>query len=619
MIRVYKESNTDYTRNGDCILMPTECHVYATLNEAWYAELVHPIDPEGRWNYLTAQAVVKLPSFNGDQLFRIVGREKTLTEVTVKMEPIFFDAGGDCWLFRVHPTNKNGQEALELMAAANDKYSVESDITKTATAYYEWKTLLEAISGDDENTFLRRWGGEIIYDNFKIIINEEAGEDRGLEIRYGKNLIGIDETVDMSDLITRIWPKTYAGHPTKYGYLTSPLESNYPIVRQKVMTFDNIRYKDDITDEAKEVEEGRIVVHNQNEIDMALYDAVRAEFAAGIDKPVITLDVDMVLVGNTEQYADLKGLESVSLGDTVHVFSENIGIETVMRVFALEYDCIRERADKIKLGSEGYNYFKNASKDIRITKSAILDTQVSLGDVTEMANDTDMTLSEVVDVEDDVVTIKGSKLKGSNWYGTTDGIVFGEQPTRSGTFRMLTEDGKVKFQAYDSTNEVWEDIGYLMRFTQTGDNVLGLVSAPDQNAKIYVEDADKYVWLSAPNGFINLYTEGGKSTVRSDDFNVQTKNKPMSTWTEQYYDFHPFHFVYEAINAPNGWQVVYPPSGTYPDGTTWKCHYLIQAADYSDSSTTAQVISVQNRDDSDGWTLNFSAARTTGYVTCIWI
>ena len=169
MIQVYKEDNTDYEHNGDCVLMPTECHVYATINEAWSAELVHPIDPEGKWNYLTAQAVVKMPSFNGEQLFRIKSRQKSLTEVACKLEPIFYDAGGDCWLFNVRPTNKTGQEALELMAAANEKYSVSSDITSKATAYYEWVTLLEAISGDEENTFLRRWGGEILYDNFTII------------------------------------------------------------------------------------------------------------------------------------------------------------------------------------------------------------------------------------------------------------------------------------------------------------------------------------------------------------------------------------------------------------------------------------------------------------------
>ena len=33
----------------------------------------------------------------------------------------------------------------------------------------------------------KRWGGEIVYDNYKAIINRHAGSDRGVEILYGKN------------------------------------------------------------------------------------------------------------------------------------------------------------------------------------------------------------------------------------------------------------------------------------------------------------------------------------------------------------------------------------------------------------------------------------------------
>ena len=38
----------------------------------------------------------------------------------------------------------------------------------------------------------------------------------------------------------------------------------------------------------------------------------------GIDKPAVSIKVDMVAVENTELYADVKDLVSVSLGDTVH-------------------------------------------------------------------------------------------------------------------------------------------------------------------------------------------------------------------------------------------------------------------------------------------------------------
>lgn len=79
MIQVYKPSNTEYDKNGDMTLFPVEAKVHAVLNGAWEVELEHPIDPEGRWKYIQDESVLKMPSFNGEQLFRIKKKEKAKT------------------------------------------------------------------------------------------------------------------------------------------------------------------------------------------------------------------------------------------------------------------------------------------------------------------------------------------------------------------------------------------------------------------------------------------------------------------------------------------------------------------------------------------------------------
>ena len=71
MIQIYSPTNTDYTHNGDQTLFPSAATLHAILNGLWTAELTHPIDADGRWKYIVEEAVVKMPSFNGDQLFRI--------------------------------------------------------------------------------------------------------------------------------------------------------------------------------------------------------------------------------------------------------------------------------------------------------------------------------------------------------------------------------------------------------------------------------------------------------------------------------------------------------------------------------------------------------------------
>ena len=59
-------------------------------------KLSHPIDREGRWKYIVENAVIKMPSFNGDQLFRVKKRKKSDSGVTATLEPIFLWLHG--WL-----------------------------------------------------------------------------------------------------------------------------------------------------------------------------------------------------------------------------------------------------------------------------------------------------------------------------------------------------------------------------------------------------------------------------------------------------------------------------------------------------------------------------------------
>ena len=169
MIQIYSPDNTDFEKNGDMVLTPTACAINAELNGAWTIELEHPIDKEGRWKWIEETAVIKVPSFlTEDQLFRLKSVEKSDSGISATAEPIFMDAMNDCFLVDVRPTNKTGQQALDLMTSPNSKYSGTSNITKTATAYYEYKNLIESINGEDENSFINRWGGEILFDNFNI-------------------------------------------------------------------------------------------------------------------------------------------------------------------------------------------------------------------------------------------------------------------------------------------------------------------------------------------------------------------------------------------------------------------------------------------------------------------
>ena len=372
MIEAYRTDNTDYKKNGDMPLLPINAKVNVELNGTWTLELEHPIDNKGRWKYLEEEAVVKCPSFNGDQLFRIKSIEKNDDSVFAKAYPIFFDSKNDCFLTDIRPTGKNGQDALNIMLAPNKKYSAQSDIARRATAYYEYMNLMEAINGDNANSFLNRWGGEILYDNFKIIVNERVGGDYGVELRYGKNIPanGITETVDMSEVVTRIYPKSYNGYKLSgNGYVDSPILSNYPTVKAATMKFDNIKMREDAQEDNEE--KGIIICDTQADLDRALTEACKKQFESGLDKPKVTIEADMVLLQNTDQYKDYEILETVSLGDTIHCRHDKLGIISDARVVGLEYDCILNRVTSVVLGQFQSNYIDNIASSIDKIDSVI--------------------------------------------------------------------------------------------------------------------------------------------------------------------------------------------------------------------------------------------------------
>lgn len=373
MIQVYSPGNTDFEHNGDMTLFPTEAIVHPILNGEWEVNLEHPIDQEGRWKYIVEEAVVKMPSFNGNQLFRVKKKEKSDSGVTAELQPIFMDAKDDCFLLDVRPTDKTGQQALDIMTAPNKKYKASSNISLVSTAYYQTKNLIEALNGDDENSFINRWGGEIIFDNYTVIVNERAGGDYGVEVLYGKNIKedGFSEEIDMRDIVTRIVPKAYNGHMIEGDepWIDSPLIDKYPTIRFGVMEFEDIKMREDAQD--GDEDDGIIVCDTQEELKMALKQKCEEQFDAGVDKPKVTISADIILLEGTDLYEDIKDLVKVSIGDTVHCRHSKLDIVSDARVIEMEWDCIKERVDSVVLGDFQYNYMDDMTSMINRVESAI--------------------------------------------------------------------------------------------------------------------------------------------------------------------------------------------------------------------------------------------------------
>ena len=364
MIQLYKSTNTDYEMNGDYTLSPLSCEFECNLNDSWLLTIDNPID--NSLEDFTIGAVVSAPTPYGDkQLFRIYDVTKDDNGIIASAFPIFLDARNDCFLWDVRPSNVTGQTALNQMIT-NKKYSASSNITKTSTAYYVQKNLIEALNGDDDNAFLKRWGGEIAYNNYEIIVNDRIGSDNVLKVEFGFNLLGVEEQINNEELVTRIIPKAYNGYILPNNEtVDSPLINNYPIVYTRVIEYQDIKLIDDAQED--DVENGITVCNTLEELYDALRTRAQEEYENEIDLPQITYNVDMVDLSKTDLYKDYKDLLTVNLGDTVHVKHRKLGIETSARVISMAYDCITQKVESLVLGDYEANYFNDVSS---ITNSA---------------------------------------------------------------------------------------------------------------------------------------------------------------------------------------------------------------------------------------------------------
>lgn len=347
MIQVYSPENENYDMNGDAVVNAESCELTMEMNSGWELELTAPV--KGNTDFLVEEAVVKVPTPYGRQLYRIYDIQRDDDIISANARPVFMDAKDEVMIFDVRIMNSSGQGVMNSMFDPDGRYKGYSDIKKVSTVYWQQKNAIECLMSDDENSFLNRWGGEIYYDNFDIHINERIGNDNGLRAEFGFNLTGVEEKVDMSSVVTMIYPKAYNGYMLPDGEtVNSPLLKTYRKRYKRIIEYSDIKLISDAQED--DAENGVTVCGTLEELYSVLRKRADEEFKNGIDRPNITYSISMIDLSRTDEYKNYSELLRVVLGDTVHVRHRRLGIATDPRVIKMTYDCITEKVESLILG-----------------------------------------------------------------------------------------------------------------------------------------------------------------------------------------------------------------------------------------------------------------------------
>ncbi|QIW58339.1 peptidoglycan DD-metalloendopeptidase family protein [Lactococcus raffinolactis] len=259
------------------------------------------------------------------QYFRIKTAKKNLSGITIIATHIGYEANRN-FIQSAYIDNGNGKQIMDKLKeslAFDQKFSYESDVTTYHQFSAKQVNPIEAIiGGNNGNQNLAGvCDAELDIDNYTLILRERIGDDNGFRIDFGKNLASIEETIDDSSVVNRLY--LIGGVPEDTNYDADQEPITYAYLSVSGVTEENVQIGKRENGDCKTVEDLK-------KWGQSLFDKDR------IHEPKVTHEVDMVMLENTIEYRGLyENMMSLRFGDTAYISLKSLDIEAEERM--IEY------------------------------------------------------------------------------------------------------------------------------------------------------------------------------------------------------------------------------------------------------------------------------------------
>lgn len=187
---------------------------------------------------------------------------------------------------------------------------------------------LRSIFGTGENTLLGAYGGEFKYVGYNIYLIQSRGEDRGVSLRYGINLVDANQEKNIAEMYTGVLP-FYSSSGTVVIGSTPIIElvSDPP--------FENVLALDVTGDFTAAPSQANLTKMGQKYIAINEY-----------GKPKVSISVKQPDLTNFEY----SGAPVIELGDKIRVYYEKLGISEISKVVHTSYDVLNDTYKEIEIG-----------------------------------------------------------------------------------------------------------------------------------------------------------------------------------------------------------------------------------------------------------------------------
>lgn len=336
---LFSESATTFNTNGIGRLSDTiSCVCTEERNGEYEVELEYAVEGkyvnEIKYNRII---VIKPSQENTLQAFRIYKIEKSIMggSIIVNAQHISYQLASIPLKPFAASSLANALTKLISESMETNPFTFTTDKTSAVACGMNVPIMCRSMLGGHEGSLLDVYGGEWKFDNYTCSLLNARGADRGVTIRYGKNLVSLQQEESIANTITGVVPYWKASDSNECVYANpvyASTASNFPYKRTEIIDFsDKFDYKPtaaQLTTLAQQYIEKNNIGH-----------------------PSVSLDVDFINLADTEEYKGIAPLENVLLCDTVTVIFEKLGITEKAKVVRTEYDCLAERYNKVEIGT----------------------------------------------------------------------------------------------------------------------------------------------------------------------------------------------------------------------------------------------------------------------------
>lgn len=269
------------------------------------------------------------------QPFRIYRITKPINGVcTIYARHITYDLGGIPVNVFSAQNVASALAGLKSNSAAENPFEFWTDKTTTANFAVTTPAALRSRLGGNTGSILDVYGGEYEWDGLTVKLHNNRGTDRGVTIRYGKNLTDIEQDRNIANVRTGIYP--YWTNSDGVLVVCDPPVVNAP----GSYDFVNI----DTVDFSQDFEEQPTPAQLKERAEQYI-----SENNIGV--PSVSISVSFVDLSQTDQYKGMALLEQCDLCDTVTVQFEALGVNATAKIVRIETDVLLGRYKTIEVGS----------------------------------------------------------------------------------------------------------------------------------------------------------------------------------------------------------------------------------------------------------------------------